>query len=71
MCKAQQLTGVRPSNKEDEMKKSQSMHGKIARTSEFNTLIGKPKGRDHSVGLTINSRMLVNLILIVWVKGIN
>jgi hypothetical protein len=46
----------------DEMNRSQSMQGEVTRTSEFNTLIDKPQSRDHLGALTVDARMIVNLI---------
>lgn len=53
MCRAQ-VTQLRRSNKENEIKRAQSIHGEITLTTKFNTLIGTPKDRDNLGGVTVD-----------------
>jgi len=56
------VTKLRRSNKENKMKRAQSIHAEITRTIEFNTFIGTPKGSDHLGGVNVDAKKNVKFI---------
>jgi hypothetical protein len=52
------------------MKRAQSIHGEINRTTEFNTFIGTPKGKDHLDGVNVDEKT-VKLIFTACAKGVS
>jgi hypothetical protein len=51
-----QVTKLRFSNKENNMKTAQSIHAEINLKIEFNTLNGTPKGSDHLGGVKLDAK---------------